>query len=482
MKSGNALSFADTASRVFTATTALTRYVNGAAGLGHEIKVGGEYERARARGATGYPGGRLYLDFDGAPDQVEFWNGATYRGRHSRATVYAQDAWSITGRLTVNAGMRLDLYRSAPPYPAQYATHSIAPRLGAAWDIRGDHRTVARFHFGRYYDPMVGSFYDFLDPLSDTPSIVAQVVSADEFRELYRFLPSTGFAIDPNVRHSYVEEYLLGLERSLPAGISINAQYIRRRFKDTLSFVDTATVWEPVQLRDPGPDGRLGTADDPGLVTVYNNTNPGAAYRVLTNPPQAYRHYDAVQLIGSRRFSQRWGLQASYTWSRTVGNFNNAFSSNAANNDNSINGVFVNPNRAINNEGRTAFDCTHVAKLFGTVRLPWGWLASGVYRYESGPPWNRFVVFVSGLNQGFDVVRVEPRVRTIPATNTMDLRVEKTLPLRGGRATIGAFADVFNVTNGGRARAYVENSGPRFGLPVSWSDPRILRLGARVAF
>ncbi len=152
---------------------------------------------------------------------------------------------------------------------------------------------------------------------------------------------------------------------------------------------------------------RHGTADDAGFITVYNNTNPGAAYRVMTNPDQAYRRYQAVQFVASRRSAEGRALQASYTWSRTRGNFNNAFSSNAANADNSINGVFVNPNRAINNEGRTGFDFTHVVKVFGTLRLPWwgGWVASGIYRYESGQPWGRILVVTSGLNQGFDTVR-----------------------------------------------------------------------------
>jgi hypothetical protein len=483
VQSVNAQTFSDTRSRVMTGAAAVTYYRGYGGGLGHEFRVGGEYEQSRARGRSGYPGGRLYLDVDGQPDQVEFWGGATYRGRHSRTTAYAQDAWSLAPRVTVNAGIRFDTYRSDPPYPAHYATHSLAPRLGVAWDVAGNHKTLVRGHFGRYYDPMVSSFYDFLDPLSDTPDVIAQVVGPEEFRELYRFLPSTGFALDRHIRQSYVQESLVGVSRSLRGGLSLTAQYIHRDFKDTLSFVDTGTVWQPLELPDPGPDGRVGTSDDAGRVTVFNNTNPASAYRILTNPPQAFRRYSAVEFIASRHASSGRELQASYTWSRTIGNYNNAFSSNAANNDNSINGVFVNPNRALNSEGLSGFDATHVVRVLGTTTVPWGdWSVSGVYRYESGAPWSRLVVFFTGLNQGFEVVHVEPRVRATPATNAADVRIAKKLGKRGARTTVDLIADVFNVTNAGHARAFVEQSGPQFGLPAAWTAPCTLRAGVRVEF
>ena len=262
--------------------------------------------------------------------------------------------------------------------------------------------------------------------------------------------------------------------------MSLKAQVIHRNFEDTASFVDTATIWAPITARDPGPDGREDTADDGGLLTIYNNTNPGAAYKVLTNPPQAYRRYRAVQIVASRRASRGPTFQASYTWSRTTGNFNNAFSSNAANNDNSVNGVFVNPNRAINREGSTGFDYTHSFKTLGSWSLPGGWTVSGVYRFESGKPWARTVAFRTGLNQGVENVLVEPFVRRAPAVNTADVRVEKTLRL--GSTTAGLYADVFNVTNAGVARTFFVQSGPRFGQPAGWMDPRTMAIGARLSF
>ncbi len=80
-------------------------------------------------------------------------------------------------------------------------------------------------------------------------------------------------------------------------------------------------------------------------MTVYFNIDPSKSSLVLTNPPDAYRRYHAVQFIANRHSSKRLDFNASYTWSRTAGNYNNAFGSNAADGDLGAMGNFVNPNR-----------------------------------------------------------------------------------------------------------------------------------------
>jgi len=166
-----------------------------------------------------------------------------------------------------------------------------------------------------------------------------------------------------------------------------------------------------------------------------------------------------------------------------VASYNNAFSSNAANNDLSLNGVFVNPNRALNAEGRTPQDFTHEVKGLWTYRLAaWGGLnLSGVYRYQSGRTWARSV---GGLGPEIQLVSVlvEPRAtRQLDAVHTIDLRVEKMWSPRKP-VTLSVFADVFNATNLGVATRNVELSGPNFGVPAQWLEPRTLRAGARVLF
>lgn len=71
--------------------------------------------------------------------------------------------------------------------------------------------------------------------------------------------------------------------------------------------------------------------------------------------------------------------------------------------------------------------------------------------------------------------------RKSQAYGIVDLRLEKRWPLGSNNGTIGVYLDVFNVTHTGVATRTVQMSGPRFGQPAGWTEPRILRTGGRVA-
>jgi hypothetical protein len=477
--SGNAPFYSDTAARVVTAGVTATSHVDAWAGR-HELKAGVEHEWARSTIASGQPGGLFYYDVGGEPHQLEIWPGATVRVRQRRTSMFVQDGWAPLATVTINAGLRVDASRAVPPYAVRVSMLAVAPRIGAAWDVGGRHHTVVRAHYGRYFDPFVGGYYSFLDPVADQPRITAEAQPDGTWRELFRSSPATNFGIDPDVRPSFVSEILAGVEHALPGRIAVKVQYLRRRFDDTVAFIDTTTVWRPVQVVEPGPDGVTGTADDTGIFTLYDATNASEAFRVLTNPPQAYRRYDAVQLVASRRAAQGLAFQASYTWSRTRGNFNNNAFVNAAGQDAGLGGVFANPNRAINRDGRTGNDLPHAVKALAAWQAPGGWTVSGVYRYECCLPWARNVRFRAGLTQGFEFVLVEPFHRQGPSTHVADVRLEKTV--RVGRLVAGLYLDAFNVANLGRATGFSGFSGPFFGTPDGWTAPRVLRSGLRLSF
>jgi hypothetical protein len=311
-------------------------------------------------------------------------------------------------------------------------------------------------------------------------------VGPNQFTEVSRVDSANNYSIDPNIRFPYAEEWVAGIEQSLPHRVSLTAQYVGRRFGSIVGFVGLMN-WTPVQQQDPGPDGVLGTSDDGGQVTLYENAAIDGWRVRLTNPEGAYKHYNGLQLIATRRAGGIWEGQLSYTWSRTRASFDNNFTSNAASNDLSDNGVYVNPNRAINDDGRTSFDFTHELKAIGTVALPWpsGVRVSGLYRLQSAMPWARRVAFDCSLLQYCGGIAVERRgTRQGPAPNLLDLRFEKTFTVgrANARSKVGAYADVFNVTNQGIGYRFFNISGPNFGTPTSWSSPRSLRAGLRITF
>lgn len=88
---------------------------------------------------------------------------------NNRIQVYAGDTWKITPRFTLNYGLAYrwdsnlwnhDLGRPAliaglfekGTAPAGRDNNNFAPRLGFAWDIAGNGKTVIRGGFGMYYD------------------------------------------------------------------------------------------------------------------------------------------------------------------------------------------------------------------------------------------------------------------------------------------------------------------------------------------
>jgi len=91
---------------------------------------------------------------------------------------FAQDSWRIRNNLTFNYGVRYD-YELSPVFPAVNAlsqtaqdalnitqgiprdNNNVAPRVGLAWDPKGDGKTVVRSSYGIFYDhPLLALAFD----------------------------------------------------------------------------------------------------------------------------------------------------------------------------------------------------------------------------------------------------------------------------------------------------------------------------------
>jgi len=91
---------------------------------------------------------------------------------------FAQDSWRVSRKLTLNYGLRYDveitpLFAAATPLNAAAENalgvregiprdnKNVAPRLGIAWDPKGDGKTVVRAGYGLFYDhPLLAIAFD----------------------------------------------------------------------------------------------------------------------------------------------------------------------------------------------------------------------------------------------------------------------------------------------------------------------------------
>ena len=65
---------------------------------------------------------------------------------------FFQDDWRVRSNLTLNLGLRYDveIIRNIPDYPAPTDKNNLDPRVGFAWDPKGDQKWAVRGGFGRF--------------------------------------------------------------------------------------------------------------------------------------------------------------------------------------------------------------------------------------------------------------------------------------------------------------------------------------------
>jgi len=233
----------------------------------------------------------------------------------------------------------------------------------------------------------------------------------------------------------------------------------------------------PVSRPDPGPDNIVGNGDDGPALTLLNLDDPTrGSNQLTTNIPGYEGNYKTIEFAANKRYSQRWSLNASYSWtwteeySRTY--FSQTFATAVTNF--SLFGAFpTNPNE------HTLNDFTNWnAKFSGTVDAGWGLRVTPVYKVQSGAPYGRVISANLNYNTA-QLILVEPiGTRRQDTVSTLDYRVEKQLRF-GPKAKVGLFFDMFNTFNSNVAVNINWRSGAAFEKASTVIPPRIVKFGAK---
>jgi hypothetical protein len=508
----------------------------------HDLKFGVEVERSRTRDRYLYNNNTYYYDYGGQP-YYAYGYGYDINGRNRRESVFVQDAWKPTDRLTLNLGVRMDhLSGGAPDQDAAYSNTVFAPRLGFAFDLTGNHTTVLKGSYSQYYEGIFNDVYKlattgYQDRISwdmaGCPAYGPSGPTAD-YRcplanrvEVNRLSQPVGRVAD-DIKHPRVDEWHLGIDHQFGQNWRVSASGIYRENENFIGNVLPDARWTPTSVTSTQSPTVQDCPDcsplPPTTVTAYRwaNRSTSANNLLITNPDgfryldpsgavvgtmNAYRKYRALMFTLSRRYANRWQGQVSYVRSESEGTVNNGTEALFG-----PSRFYETPTLALtNSDGPSTFDRPHEVKAFLGYEIPKVDISvNAYYRMLSGTtytPSQRFsssaINFsVSGYYFGFSAGRqplLEPRgSRRLPTEHVLDLRLEKVFNIAGNNR-LAVFADFLNITNEGTvigrlsrvpstslflpppAEAGTTQAIP-FEAPSAIRAPRQINLGARWSF
>jgi hypothetical protein len=271
-------------------------------------------------------------------------------------SAYAMDDFRMSPKLTLNLGLRYDIYTPmveqhdrlanfdfatghfvAPGMPGVSRSGNVvtnldnlAPRFGFAYTPWNDNKTVLRGGFGIFYDLQANQNDAELafNPtgLSGSQSILVPTSSTTPAMIL-----SSGFPIplpyptlaQPSGRASaaffnnattYIEEWNFNVERQLMKDTALQVAYVGTH---GVHLTYLRNLNQPVQPLDSNFQ-----LDATGLPTnfgrPYYNTVPNiAAIRTEGHDLSSITH--DLQVRFEKRFSANWSMLSAYTWQHTIG-------------------------------------------------------------------------------------------------------------------------------------------------------------------
>ena len=367
--------------------------------------------------------------------------------------------------------------------------NKVVPRLHAAFDLFGDGKTVLKGGWGR--------FVHFREIITELQPIAPNNADRDDLGlarsewqpqlrhgrgqprsqrtglpvDCRRHHPGAAARVNPDEKPPMSDQFSVTLEHELPGNWAVRATGIYATNFDEYRLVEVdrpfSTYNIPITNLDPGPDGRLGTADDTGKSFTYYEYPASLAGRnfatqMLVNDPAANQSYKTIEVAGSRRLAGGWQFSASYSATKFHVPFTCDHSSGAVNFV--TRGCVATPNTEINTSNNT---WEWSGKISGAYILPYGITASANYDHRSGNPEARRVLLTGGRTVRSFLMNVEP-VGTIrlPATNLVDIRTAKRFSL-GGSRSVEARVDIFNLMNFNTVLRRVLQSGSTYLLPFT---------------
>jgi carboxypeptidase family protein len=311
----------------------------------------GQPSSCTLNGNTGFDVASFLLGYVGAKNRNLF-DAKTYTETKPEYSLYLQDDFRVSSRLTLNVGLRWDVY---PPYVEvnnlqsnfdestgkfvvasddavigttkvgrylqSYSKGDLAPRFGFAWDARGNGKTIVRGGIGKFWNVSGGGTSSskaqnppFLQSTALTPSPNSRGVNLT----LSSGLPpppgvdpnrapagATRSIFDVNFRDAYTENWNVNVQQQLGKDYMFEVAYVGSRGRQI------------VLKGDPNQARPVVGVTDANVNRPYAKVSP--ALRALgQSQSRGTLDYNALQVKFQRRFANNFSFLNAYTFGKTI--------------------------------------------------------------------------------------------------------------------------------------------------------------------
>ncbi|RVQ66468.1 TonB-dependent receptor [Croceicoccus ponticola] len=368
---------------------------------------GGTYYRYYRSGANGAQGGLI----DPNTDYVrvrDLQSGGEFGSKNT--AFYIQDDWDVTDQINLSLGVRNDKFENSDGNGNTFTTlkNQWQPRIGINFDPTGEKRARLSAFYGRYYIPVAANtnirlagaefftedYYtlpvdgngnyngSLVNPTLGT-KVVANILGDGEV------VPASTL-VSKNLSPQYLDEFIVGGEYNVSSLVKLSANFTYRKLGAVLEDVDfdgsgsynsiTEAYCATQTLEWCSPDAvpSFGSGGyvllNPGKDLIVDAVDENGELHELTIPnsffnlPKAKRNYYAAEFKMERAFDGIWGLNASYVWARSKGNYEGGVKSDNGQDDTGLTQDFDELGWMDGASGYLPNHRTHTFKVFGNVK------------------------------------------------------------------------------------------------------------------
>jgi hypothetical protein len=364
--------------------------------------------------ATGFDVASFMLGLVSAKNRNLF-DAGTYTEKRPEIAMYFQDDFRVTSKLTVNMGVRYDIY---PPwteiedrqsnfdittgtfvvasddatiegvkvgrYLQTYSKGNVGPRFGFAYDIDGSGKNLVRGGFGVFWNFSPGGTSS--SKAQNPPFLQSTSLNPTPTQYGNNLLLSTGLppppGVDPNrapagatrsifdinFRDAYARQWNVNYQRSLGTNYMAEVAYVGSQGRQMVIKVDINQAPAVVGVSDANVNRPfIGLA--PAVRSLSQSQSIGKV------------DYNGLLLKFQRRFANNFSFLNSYTFGKSM----DYASDNEAG---------ITNNRDLEyNWGPSDYDVRHTLSSSWIYELPWarthfygGWQVSGILYWRGGLP------------------------------------------------------------------------------------------------